>query len=330
MKNLNVDFLLDIWADLKAKKLAPVAVGMAVALVAMPALLLKGKQDPGAAPLPVVAASHSGGAEVEVADELGDGNSKLDSYAARNPFKGLVTPKSQDAGASGAAGVSGDALGGQSSGKSAADALAALGGGGSGGSGSSLGSTDSGSSGDSGNSGDVTTPGDSGTTPPPVIVKRHHYRYNYELDLKLGRPGREKHYPAVGRLTFLPSNSVPALLFMGVAPDEKSALFFVHPGLSHQGEGVCIPSATNCNFLKLAVGKEHYLSANDYEFHIKLLGINRVKLSEEKKQRVAARKAARAHRSSRTTGEGTAPADGAGAQDEAGAIEMPWLVDGGG
>ena len=31
MKNLNADFLLDIWADLKAKRLAPVAIGLVVA-----------------------------------------------------------------------------------------------------------------------------------------------------------------------------------------------------------------------------------------------------------------------------------------------------------
>ena len=40
MKNLNADFLLDIWADLKAKRLGPIAIGLVVAMVAMPALLL--------------------------------------------------------------------------------------------------------------------------------------------------------------------------------------------------------------------------------------------------------------------------------------------------
>ena len=94
-------------------------------------------------------------------------------------------------------------------------------------------------------------------------------------------------------MSFLPSPDVPALLFMGVPEDEKSALFFVHPGLSHQGEGVCMPSKAKCNFLELGIGREHYLSVDDYEFRIQLLDIKRVKLSEERKQRAQARKTAR-------------------------------------
>ena len=92
MKNLNADFLLDIWADLKAKRLAPVAVGLGLALVAMPALMLKGdervvrrpaahRREPGAS---------GDGAEVELAEELADGGSKLDSYKAHDPFDGLA------------------------------------------------------------------------------------------------------------------------------------------------------------------------------------------------------------------------------------------------
>ena len=94
MKNLNADFLLDIWADLKAKRLAPVAVGLAVALVAIPALMLKGEETPAAGPLPVIpAASGRRRAEVELAEELAEGGSKLDSYKAHDPFDGLVKPQ---------------------------------------------------------------------------------------------------------------------------------------------------------------------------------------------------------------------------------------------
>ena len=63
MKNLNADFLLDIWADLKAKKLAPIAIGLVAAVVAMPALMLKGGGCPGrraTGPVPVIAAAAAG------------------------------------------------------------------------------------------------------------------------------------------------------------------------------------------------------------------------------------------------------------------------------
>ena len=150
---------------------------------------------------------------------------------------------------------------------------------------------------DPGTGGGLDTPGGGGTT----IIRRPGAKYTYQLDVKFGRPGREQRYPNLSRMSFLPNANVPALLFMGVPQDAKSALFFVHPTLSHQGEGVCIPSPTNCNFLKLAIGRAHFLAVNDYEFRIQLLGIKRVKLSEEKK-RAAARKASDTRRSSRSAG----------------------------
>ena len=307
MKNLNTDFLLDIWADLKAKRLAPVAVGLGLALVAMPALMLKGDNASSAGPLPIVASPEGSGdgAEVELAEELADGGSKLDSYKAHDPFEGLAKPDQGNAGASGTAIAPGDA---------AADAgkdLANLLGGGSTGysppdSAPGFGAPDSG--------GGLTTGGD---TPSPTVRRAN---FTYELDVKFGRPGREKRYRHLSRMSFLPNAKVPAMMFMGVPVDAKSAIFFVHPSLSHAGEGVCIPSKSNCNFLKLAIGREHFLSVNDYEFRIKLLGIKRVKLSAERKQRAAQRKVSQ-RRSARGTGDGSL--GGAATR-----YEWPMLVDG--
>ena len=312
MKNLNVntDFLLDIWADLKAKRLAPVAIGLVVMVVAMPALLMKGEETPTAGPLPIVPQPAADTAEVELAEELAEGGSKLDSYKARNPFDGLVKPSDDDA-----AGTSGTAI--------APGDLddAAKGGGlptiGSGGGSSPL--PDLGGGSDPGTPGGLDT---SGGGNPTTIVKRPGTKYTYQLDVKFGRPGDEKRYPHLSRMSFLPSPKVPALLFMGVPQDAKSALFFVHPTLSHQGEGYCIPSPTNCNFLKLEIGAVHFLAVNDREFQIRLLDIDRVKLSDEKK-RAAARKTDGSRRSSRSTG-GSASGGDAAATAEA----LPWLVDG--
>ena len=319
MKNLNVntDFLLDIWADLKAKKLAPVAIGLVVIAVAMPALMLRGGDGAAEGPLPIVAPTAADGAKVEVAADL-DEDSKLDSYKARDPFKGLVKPKADGSGpAAGAASAPADSL------VDAAKDLSFAGSGGSAGS--------SGSSGSSGletqGSGSDPNAGSAPSDSPPVIVRKRGARFNFQLDLKIGRPGREKRYRNVTRLTFLPSQKLPALLFMGVTVDEKSALFFVHPGLEHQGEGDCTPGPKNCRFLRLGIGKEHYLSTDDREFHITLLGIDRVKLSEEKKQRKKVRKASRARSAARTTGE--APESGTtGDATEEQQLGLPWLVDG--
>jgi hypothetical protein len=305
MSNLNADFLLDIWADLKAKKLAPIAVALGAALVAMPAVMLKGEEKPTAGPLPIVpVASSDDGAEVKLAAELGDGDSKLDSYEARDPFDGLVKPQ-KDSGASGAAIAPGDAAA-----DDAADELSkVLGGGG--------GSSPS----DSG--GSTPLPGGGltgGGNDNPVVVRKPGSKYTYQLDVKFGRPGREKRYPELSRMSFLPSPDAPALLFMGVPENANSALFFVHPGLSHQGQGICTPSKAECNFLELGIGREHYLSVNDYEFRIRLLDVKRVKLSTERKQRKQARRTAQL-RSKRGAGPLADDAQGAG-------YDWPLLVDG--
>jgi hypothetical protein len=305
--NVNIDFLLDIWADLKAKKLAPVAIGMVVAAVAMPALMLKGDDANLQGPIPIAAPVAADQARVEVAEDLA-GDSNLDSYKARDPFEGLVKPEEAKAPTGGTATAPSDAL------EQAAKDAGTM-------SSGSTGPADAGEGlGGQGPGSDPNLP-PAGTTPPPVIVKRPGSRFNFQLDIKVGRPGREKRHPSVARLSFLPSKSLPVLLFMGVTEDEKSALFFVHPGLSHQGEGSCLPSASSCNFLSLAVGQEHFLSADDHEFHVTLLGIKRVKLSAEKAQREQVRKTSR--RSARANGE--APASGASAEAE---FEMPFLVDG--
>jgi hypothetical protein len=303
MKNLNADFLLDIWADLKAKRLAPVAIGLAAAVVAMPALLLKGEETPSTGPLPIVAApaSSDGGAEVELAEELAD-DSKLDSYKAHDPFDGLVKPDAGDTGASGTAIAPGDGSVG------ANDIAKAFGVGDGASPGIGPGPSPSGSG--------LSTTGGS----PPKIVRRPSTKYTYELDVKFGRPGREKRYPHLSRMSFLPSPKIPALLFLGVPVDAKSAIFLVHPGLDHQGEGVCMPSTTKCNFLELKINRDHFLAVNNYEFHVQLVGIERVKIKEDA---AGARKMNGADRTDRSDGERAVGSDG-----DADEFELPAIVDG--
>ena len=322
MKNISADFLLDIWADLKARKLAPVAIALVVVAVAMPALMLQGEEGASEGPLPILASNVKQGPEVEVAQELAERGSKLDTYKARDPFKGRIAPKDATSGGSGSAIAPGDLTGDD------LDDGAPTGGGG--GSGLSLPDLDTGgdsgsSDGSGGTGGSDGSPGQ-GTVPIPPVdvppVKR--YRYNYQLDVKFGRPGREQRYPNLTRLSFLPRPALPALLFMGVPVDEKSALFFVHPGLTHQGEGKCVPSRQQCNFLRLGVGKQHYLAADDHEFRIELLKIKRVKLSAERKQREQVRKAS-GRRSARSYADGAVPGTDETSGEE---LEFPALVDG--
>jgi hypothetical protein len=310
MKNVNADFLLDIWADLKAKKLAPVAVGLAVALVAMPALMLKGEDAPSSSPLPIAATPAASGddAEVELAEELGDGGSKLDSYKAHDPFSGGNKPSGDTSGTSGTAIAPSDDAAPDTGG----DLAKLLGGGGAPGGGPPESVPGFGQQPDSGSGGGLTTGGDT-----PRVQRTN---FTYELDVKFGRPGREKRYRHLSRMSFLPNAKVPAMMFMGVPVGAKSAIFFVHPSLSHAGEGTCTPSPQNCNFLELPIGRDHFLSVNDYEFRIHLLGIHRVKLDENATQQ---RQTSGSSRSDRGMGEGTL-----GRGDGAGDYDVPMIADG--
>jgi len=286
-----------------------------VALVAMPALMLKGEKTPSAGALPIVAAPASSGddAEVELAEELADGGSKLDSYKAHDPFAGVAKGAGGSSNTSGTAVVPGEDTAADTGGD-----LAKLlgGGGGPPGGGPPASNPGFGQQPDTGTGGGLTTGGD---TPAPV-TRQPGAKYTYELDVKFGRPGREKRYRHLSRMSFLPNAKVPAMMFMGVPVDAKSAIFFVHPSLSHAGEGTCTPSPQNCNFLELPIGRDHFLSVNDYEFRIHLLGIHRVKLDEQATQQ---RQTSGTGRSDRGVGEGPL-----GRGDGAGGYDLPVIADG--
>jgi hypothetical protein len=319
MKGLNMGFLLDIWADLKAKRLAPVAVALGVALIAIPALMMKGSDDPAEAPIPVLAAAPADGPTVEVIDEITGRGSKLDSYEARDPFKGLpVGGGAADAAPpTGAATAPGDAV---------APPTPSTGGGSTAGTmpgvGDVAGTTGSGAPAAPRKSGGNKSGGSAPKAPaalPKPPVKHRNAFYNFRLDVKFGKPGRERRYRSLSRLTFLPSVNLPVALFMGVNEARNKALFFVYPGLNHQGEGVCIPKPTKCQFVQLAEGREHYFSAGNREFRMQLLDVKRVKAAAEKRERRIARRTAQRR-----------AARGGGTMADQGYYEPPFLVDGAG
>lgn len=307
MNKLNTDLLLGIWEDIKQKRLAPVAIGLAVALLAMPVVMLRGGGGGEVESLlPLGAATGKPATEVEVAQE-GDGRgSNLGSYKPRDPFEGKLRGGSKPKG--------GDPSG---------SAIVPEAGGGSDGGGSSPGGAPKPGGGtatpsvpDSGGGGGAT-----GGSPPGSSRESKPQRafYNFRLDVKFGRPGREKRYRSLSRMSFLPRPSLPVAMYMGVSEERDRAVFVVHGGMSHQGHGVCVPSGAKCHFLELKVGRDHYFSANDREFRMKLIGIKRVRADRDVKASGSARGSAPTARSERRT-------KGDGSGDD----ELPWpvLVDG--
>jgi hypothetical protein len=264
-------FFIDLWHDLREKRLWPVAVGLLAAIVAVPAILFKPASD--AAPAPVVA-QQPGGADTLPAVSVENGptvGSRLEAFNEKNPFKPMkdlaktagTDPQSSPGGAGGAGS-------GNSSGSSA-----------SGGSSGSTGST--GSSGDGSGSTGGSTPSDGGapsTTPSPSGGRTVQW-FRYTANFNFGEPGAPKKFEGPSTLTLLPDEKSPAIVFMGVTDDHKGAVFFISdPGFEAAGEGKCNASGSDCRFVTLKLSdsrNEETFSAVDgsVSYEVKLLKIQR-------------------------------------------------------
>src|SRR3954454_19754220 len=264
-------FFIDLWHDLREKRLWPVAVGLLAAIVAVPVMLFKPASD--AAP-PTTVTPKTGAADTlpVVAVESGPTEgSKLEAFDEKNPFKPMkdlatddaagTNPAAADAGAG-----AGSASGGSGSGGSGAGASSA-----SGGSGSSAGGSTRGSTGGSAPS----TPGGQATTTT---------WFHYTADFSFGETGSLKKYENVGSFTLLPDEKTPAIVFVGIDNDHESAMFFISdPAYQADGEVKCNANGPDCKFVTLKIGDSHdeeTFTATDgsVSYDLKLLKVNREEL----------------------------------------------------
>jgi hypothetical protein len=248
-------FLLEIWSDLKAKRLWPVAVALAVALAAVPFVLAKPAEDP---PPPVPATGAAGAAPADTAQLLPADleaakpllqTSTLSEFASKDPFKPLRTLHKIER----AAGVESTTT-----------------------EDTSTGSGDTTTDGGSGSTG-----GDTGGTPPDTLEEEKTV-FTYQAIVELGTAsgtGIRK----VNRLGILPSETNPLLVFLGVSADNNNeAVFLVDSTVTQAGEGRCRPSSTTCSFLYLTTAgdnDEHIFTDDDgKEYSVKLIEIRRVEV----------------------------------------------------
>jgi hypothetical protein len=247
-------FLLDVWHDLREKRLAPVAVVLLLGLLAVPVLLAKPAEDPG--PAPVVAAPKKTENEalaaltkVKLGDEQVGRGSTLGVFDPDNPFhppKGAM--KKDDTSAAGAG--PGDQGPTGSGGTGAPGASGGLGGG--------VTLPGGGTTGGTGG-------GDGTTTTTTTTV------YKYVVDLTFTANGRTRHIKGMEKLDMLPSESSPLLIFMGVTSKGGDAVFLVDSTLEAAGEGRCKPSEAECAFAYIGAGSRYMFSdadGNTYEIRI--------------------------------------------------------------
>lgn len=267
------DLALDLWHDLRQRRLLPVAIALALALVAVPILLLKGEPE---AAQPPFASQEGSNATMPVVNEDASslaGSSKLGIFGRKNPFRSLArlpesaqpsaggTAKGSDAGLAGGAG-DGLGLGGDAGPASGEDP----------GSGASSGGAGGGSaeppSGGSGSGG-------SGS-PTPSSADPQFFEYVAEVDF--GRVGKETRYRDVRALDSLPSERNPVVVYLGQTRSDESA-FLVNQAIGQRGEGNCVPNRSSCNIVYLRTDNsqdDHYFDTGPPpDYHLRLIAVRR-------------------------------------------------------
>jgi hypothetical protein len=263
-------FLTDLYGDLRDRKLLPLVAILLVAIVALPFLLSSNPEPPPPNDDAVLAAQAA--AEdvpsipaVLAADPgLRDYRERLSRLSEKNPFHEQVddlekapagtgadsVPTASELGsdllsepAASPAGTAGGAPSSSSSGGGgdvnidlATDETVSDGNASTGGS-SATNTGGGGSGGDSGGSGG--SGGEGG-----VLA--------FRVDVEVGPAGDLERRRNVKLLTTLPSQSNPVLLFLGASEDGKHAVFLVSDDVeTARGDGHCLPTPADCQFLKL-------------------------------------------------------------------------------
>jgi hypothetical protein len=241
-------FITDLWADLRAKRLWPVAVLLLAGLVAVPVVLKKSAEEPPPAD-PVAAGPRNapepkelkGLASVTLEETDVEGGSSLDTFDPSDPFRPpqKVVDEAEEEASGGESGSSDGVVTGG----------ATTSGGDTGGGDTGSGDTGSGGTGGGGDTGDGGT---SKTT-----------QYTYVIDVTFTNNGRTRRIKGMQRLDMLPSAASPLLLFLGVSEKGGNAVFLVDSTLDSAGEGNCKPSRSECAFLYLGAGSEHEFTNED-------------------------------------------------------------------
>jgi hypothetical protein len=243
-------FLLDLWQDLQAKRLWPVAAGLLLALVAVPVVLSKSSEAPAPAPVQAVRKAPDPKdlkalASVKLDDAALERGSSLDTFDPSDPFR---PPKAIAKRSRAETSAPSTVTSNQPSGGS---------GGGSTGSTGDTGST----GGDTGSTGGGTTGGTTGGTGGGTPTQTAQYRY--VADVTFSANGHKRHIKGLERLDMLPNEASPLLLFLGVTPNGGNAVFLVDSTLKAAGEGKCKPRARECAFLYIGPGSEHEFTNED-------------------------------------------------------------------
>jgi hypothetical protein len=266
--------LNDLYRDLRDRRLLPIVIVLAVAIVAVPLLLGGGSEAPVTTGPVSTADSPEGGADalspVVLADVPGlrDYRERLSRFNRRDPFKQQMTGKDTAQGGKGNL---------EQSGSTALDSVS-----------SSSTSTTTGSSTTSDSSSTSTDSGSSssGTSVPPDSSKNHGSGSGKPesklvvttIDVRVGKAGETKVLKGVESLEFLPGPKQPVVQFVQGDADGKHAAFVVSAAVTKsEGDGNCDPGRDDCQFLLMKKGDlQTFVYGEQQEtYRLQLLAIHR-------------------------------------------------------
>ena len=251
-------FVFDLWNDLRARRLWPVAVLLVVALVATPVVLSKKAEEP-APPAPLPAAPSQSDstkgpealAQVKLEDLTKGSGSSLSAFDESNPFappsKVLAAARREAEGDTGTGGTTTDT------------------------------GTDTPSTTDDGSGGGGDTPPDTGDGDGPKTSE-----FTYVIDVTFWANGRRRKVEGLEKLDMLPNEAAPLLIFIGVTDNAGNTVFLVDSTLATTGEGKCKPSRADCAFLYLGAGSEQEFTNDDGDsYRLRIDEIRKVKIGDD-------------------------------------------------
>jgi hypothetical protein len=259
-------FLLDLWHDLREKKLWPVAVLLLVGLAAVPLVVAKPAAEPPPSTPPAAESARDndlkGLAKVVLAEDKASNGSKLNLFDSSNPFR----PP---------AGVLKDQKEGDTVGTGAPVGTGATPEG--------AGQTPSGSTGGGGTGFGGGTTGGGGGGSTPTQPKPKTTKFNYVIDATFVHGNHTRKIKGFQRLEMLPNQDSPLLVFLGVDAKANNAVFLVDARLQATGEGKCKPSADKCSFLYLGAGSQELFTLESGEsYGIRIDQIRKVEVGGSK------------------------------------------------
>lgn len=289
-------FLKDIVHDLREKKLWPVAALLLLAIVAVPAVLLRSpSQEAGPTGAEAPAPGQAKPAALALsADE--ERASALEAFSAKDPFKprGPAAPRrtSEPDAPSAGTGASGTAAGGGIDTSALGGVRDLLGQGGGQGSGGASGSPSTPSQ-------QVTPRSEERETETKTKTETKEVAYTHTVDVRFGRRGQIRLRRDIARLQPIPSEERPLLVYLGTTPSGYSAVFLVDQSLEQRGDGICKPSRSNCALLYLRPEDGHdlhyFTDTLGRGYALRLVSIDLVPLSEvtEEESKASARRSGR-------------------------------------